>query len=342
MVLASVHALACALAGASFLDGPPEDAGARREWWRLRVVPLLACIGSVGTELSRGQVDVVMLLAVAAGIYWATRRRELWAGMALAVPAAIKLFPPVILLLPAWRRRWRMFGGVFMGLALTWVLVPWAALGTGRTLELYRTWFEVLARPSLGQGNDASRARELTNMNATDNQSLLNVIHNMAHRSVPRAQRPPRASDGARLAVNITGAALLLACAWVAGVRREDSPVQFMLVAGLWVAMALVVSPVVHGFYYIMAIPLLAALVFLAGRPRPPCPPWVSAAVVVGFGVVDLVTRFPGIGPFLRERGATLFSLAVLMILSGWNLRRISGRAIPSLVRPARESGPPA
>ena len=106
------------------------------------------------------QVFPVRLLsrkALAVALYLVGRRRDWVAGLCASVQAAIKLFPPFYILLPFWLRRWRLAGGLLLALLLALVLLPAAALGPARIVEAYRTWLDVLDRPSLGTGNDTSR-----------------------------------------------------------------------------------------------------------------------------------------------------------------------------------------
>ena len=195
MTVLSMHLLACALQGVRWTEPPPAEAAERQLWWRLRWMPALLCLTSIGTEFSRGQVDVIMLLAVSAGLYLAAHSRGLMAGICLSIPAVIKLLPPLILLLPFWNRRWRVFYGIALGLGLTVVVIPVVKLGPADDLAAYQNWVTVLVKPGLGSGNDTSRALELTNINATDNQSLLAFIHNWAYHS--QARSSPAAGDSA-------------------------------------------------------------------------------------------------------------------------------------------------
>src|SRR5439155_697232 len=113
----------------------------------LRGWPLIVCLGSAGTELSRGQVDVVVLGAISLGIYLTAASRDVSAGGCFAVPATIKLFPPFLLLYPLWRGQKRMLAGVLAGLFLLLAALPAVALGPSRTMALYRSWIQVLAGP---------------------------------------------------------------------------------------------------------------------------------------------------------------------------------------------------
>ncbi len=315
MGLLAAHLLACTLDGTSWLAPLPLDPDARRKWWWLRLAPVLLCLVSVGTDLSRGQVDLLMLFALSAALYLAERRRDGMAGLLAALPAAIKLFPPFYLLLPLWWRRWRMAWGVLLGLTLALVLVPVAALGPSRTAEAYRTWAEVLARPSLGTGHDTSRAEELTNINGTDNQSLLAFIHNWKFQELPRRHRPPQVSPGTRSTVYWIGALMLVGCTLAFGWRRRESPRERLLMVGVLVGMAFVVSPVVHNYYYLLIMPLLAGIVAHGLDSQNPAKRRRLVAALICFMTIDILARLPGAEPFLRDVGAPLLSLVLLLVI---------------------------
>jgi len=227
----------------------------------LRWLPALLCITSIGTEFSRGQVDVIMLLAVCAGLYLAAQGWGLMAGMCLSIPAVIKLLPPLILLLPFWSRRWRVLYGIALGLALSMVVIPVAKLGVAGTLTAYQNWVTVLVKPGLGGRRDTTRAQELTNINSTDNQSLLAFIHNWTYHDLTRGRRPAQATPAARVAALALGGSALLAFAGVIGFRRHRSSRELVIIAGILIGLVFVVSPMVHNYYYLMLLPLLAGLV---------------------------------------------------------------------------------
>jgi hypothetical protein len=308
LIVFSTHALACVLERASFRTPPPDDRARRRRWWALRGWPLIICLGSLGTELSRGQVDVVVLAAVSLGVYCTAANRDVSAGCCFALPATIKLFPPFLLLYPFWRRRRRMLAGVLAGLFLLLAVLPAVTLGPTRTIALYHSWIQVLAGPALGHGTDASRTRELTGMTSTDNQSLLAFIHNWRYWDIPRKKRPSAAMPAERYAVYGVGIALLIAIAASAGWRRQDQPRDLLLLVGLLIGLSFVISPIVHNYYYLVLLPLIAGLLdhALTGAEKVL---WLLAL----FAAVDFLARLPGVGPALRDRGAPFLSLFVLM-----------------------------
>ena len=151
LIFLSGHLLASALEGRGFKEGPPIEPSERRRWWWLRLLPLLICAGSLATNLSRGQTDCLMLASIALGIYLAASGREGKAGLWLSLPATVKLFPVLLIIYPVWRLRLRMITGAIAGIVLAIAILPVVTLGPSRTSQLYREWFELLAKPALGQ-----------------------------------------------------------------------------------------------------------------------------------------------------------------------------------------------
>jgi hypothetical protein len=337
LIVLAAHALACALERHDLRDPPPAEGAERRRWWWRRTLPLLVCAGSLGTDLSRGQVDILMLAAMALGIYLAAAGRELKAGFWLSLPATVKLFPVFLVIYPLWRRRWRMLVGTAAGLVLAGVRLPTAARGGARTGELYRVWLQVLAAPALGQGSDTSRLRELTAMGATDNQSLLAFIHNWRHHNLPRRQRPSQAPQGERCVSYAIGAFMLLGVTIAIGTRRPHTPRHLLIAAGLLTGVALAVNPVSHNEYFLLLLPLVAGLLDRALED-----PGGRAAnskvllVVAVFTLTDLAARLPAVGPWLRDLGLPFLSLFAMMAAGVMVLReRQPGRPDPIPLDPA-------
>jgi hypothetical protein len=94
--------------------------------WELAALITLAAITSywVRRDLFEGQVDLVVLL-MAAIWFWAwVRGGRWWGGLAIAVGAAVKVMPGVLILLPLARRRWGMVVGAVAAGAVIFVLQP--------------------------------------------------------------------------------------------------------------------------------------------------------------------------------------------------------------------------
>ncbi len=306
----SAHALACALEGNSLGTPPPLDPGERRRWWILRAVPLLVIAGSLGTDLSRGQTDILMLAAMSFGLYLAATGQTFKAGLSLSGPAVVKLFPALLLIYPLWRRKWRMAAGAGTGLLLLLLVLPVITMGPIRSAGLYKDWVQVLVKPALGQGTDKSLIHELTGMQSTDNQSLLAFIHNWRYHDQLREQRPAVAAPAERFAVYATGALLLLGLFFVLGIRHNDSPQALLIIAGLLIGLALIVNPVAHNYYYLLLLPLVVSLLHRALENKTRRKIHIALTV---FTLTDLAARVPRIGPVLRDDGFPLLSLVCLL-----------------------------
>jgi hypothetical protein len=309
-ILLSAHLLACALEQKEWREPPRVEYPARRRWWLRRLVPVAVCATSLGTDLSRGQADILMLAAIAAGIYLASFRKSFQAGLCFALPAAIKLFPPVLLIYPLIRRQWRMAFGVAAGLLILIIALPVATLGVQRTKELYQCWVEVLVKPAFGKGTDTSRLTELTGMGSTDNQSVLTVLHNWANFSAKSGSRPVNATTMERKTASAIGIGLTLVAVFYIGFRRSDSPHELLVVAGVLIGLGLLINPIIHNFYFLLMLPLISALFDfgLSQRDRK-LPAKVFLAPIVFFFAADIFTRLPVMGPHLREWGVATASL---------------------------------
>src|SRR5262249_13819404 len=165
------------LAGALEKTSPhPEvralPAGCRR-WWRLRTLPVLVCLPSIGHTLMRGQANLLLLALICGAIAALLRGRSLRAGLWLAGALCLKISAAYLLLVPLWRRDRRCLAGGLLGLVVGLGVVPAAALGPGGAAARYRELAEVLVGPALNLGGDRSRAKELIEVTATDSQSFL-------------------------------------------------------------------------------------------------------------------------------------------------------------------------
>lgn len=220
--------------------------------------------------------------------------------------------------------------GVLGGLLLLLVLLPAAALGPARSLHLYRDWIQVLAKPALGTGADKSRRGELTGMSSTDNQSLLAAVHNWRYHDLPRGRRPREAAPAERLPTYAFGLLALAAIALAAGFRRSDSACDLLIFCGLLIAVALVISPIVHNYYYLLLIPLITALLDRAWPLDPhKSPAWRILFPLLFFSATDIIVRLPGIGGLLRDLGLPLLSLLCL-VATGIVLLFTSVQSTPS------------
>ncbi len=315
----AVHTLARALQGP---NGPPPGS---RDWWTLRLWPVLACLIPLGHTLMRGQVNLLLLALLCASVAAVVRGRSFRAGVWLALAISLKIIPAFLLIFPAWRRDRRFLGGCAAGLAVGLVAVPVAALGPARTVACYRSLAAGLIGPGLGMGGDDSLAGELTDVKSTDSQSVLAVIHNVLHPDF--ATRPAKASAGVRLASYVICGALTLVTLLAAGRRRTGDALATVLLWGTLILDMLLLSPVCHLHYFslctVMAMALIAARRERAATPGP------GLVALFAYGIVTgLLPVLPG-GDRIRDFGVATtgaFALWLVCVVVLW--RRVR-RAAP-------------
>jgi hypothetical protein len=290
------------------------DAAGRR--LHLLVWPVVVCLPAIGITLARGQVDLLLLLLLAAFTAGLVHGRRFAAGLCLAGAICIKVIPAFLLLLPLWRRDGRCLVGCAAGLFVGLWLVPALVVGPGRTAELYATQFDVLLKPGLGLSEHGVRGPELLDARGTVNQSFQMVLHLTRHYGEPRA--PAQPAGWARAVGWLVTAAL------TALVLRRHGRAQgkgLVLLVGLLTVIMVLASPVCHLHYLTLVVPLAAAVVDHVLEGDAPWACWV-ALVLPGVGCTAFM--LPGLRP-LRELGLPLYTTLAL-----WTAGLLSGRLNPS------------
>ena len=325
-----VHWLASALEASAGID----QSGLRgsRRWWLLRTTPIVVCIPTIGHTLNRGQTNIVLLMLVCGLIAGLMSGRRFRAGLCVAVAICIKVFPAFLLLVPLWRRDGRCLAGTAVGLLVGLLLIPAAVMGPRKTVDAYRDFARVTIGPALGMSDDQSRAEELIDTTATDNQSFQSVIQASLHPD--RDTRPRQASRSIKVAALGLGAVLTLLTLWAGRRGRARTGPGLALFVGCLALVMLMLSPVCHSHYFVLEVPLVLGLLALAWERRArlngPC-------VSIGDkGLVNLRTAalfaFLIVGNILpqltslialRDRGLPALAALLLWIVS---LRALAGQ----------------
>jgi hypothetical protein len=284
-----VHTLARALEDTSGEQSLP---GSRR-WWTLRLWPVLACLTAVGSTLMKGQINLIVLSLLCGFLAAFVRGQTFRAGLYLAGPICIKIFPAFLLLLPLWRRDARCLLGCGLGLFVGLVLIPVVALGPKQTVVCYQDLSRVLLAPALGLGSDESRAKELTGIAGTDNHALVAMFHHAMHRD-PLA-RPTKAAPITSAAHWLLGGTMTV-LALIVFRRRlaQHQAAHDVLFGGVLMMLMLLVCPVAHLHYYCLSVPLIMSLLVLdrAGGVYP----GAGLGVLMAFHFVSvLVEQLPGL-----------------------------------------------
>lgn len=312
--LAAVHVMAGALERAS----PVRVMRWSRSWWWLRTGTILICLMAVGRTLSRGQVNPVVLLCLVGMIASLLANRHFFAGLCLALPICIKLYPAFLLVVPILRRDWRWLAGCASGLVAGLLIVPLVALGADGTAKAYARYNDVLIGPALGLHSNAIRDYELTGANGTDSQSFGAILNNLTNRNRVQGAPYPRWIRPAHWAISAIFSAITL---WAGLTTRRRDAVGTTLFLGALIVVMLPISPVCHIHYFIFAMPLVMAL-FAAMWERRPFPQ-VELAYAILFGanlLLNLVAALPGFESW-KEFGVTL---GATLLLWGAGIRELT------------------
>ncbi|HEV3119484.1 MAG TPA: glycosyltransferase family 87 protein [Gemmataceae bacterium] len=308
----AVHHLARALEEASPDPVVRSQPWGCRRWWYLRLWPILACLPPIGGSLMRGQVNMLVLALLCGMMAALVRRQSFRAGVWLAFPICIKVYPAFLLLHPLWRRDRRCLAGCALGLLVGLVLVPAAVFGLPRTWEYYQEYANVTLLPGMGLGSDKTRAEELIQVTATDSQSLLAMFHNTIY--VDRGQRPREASTPVRLAALAVGGSLTLVALLAASRRRRETATTTVLFPSTLVLLMLLLSPVCHLHYFAFSVPLVMALLDRAWQCHAlPWPGFGLALLLVANLVANTLPNVPGFN-LVRDVGLATYGNLVLWI----------------------------
>jgi alpha-1,2-mannosyltransferase len=136
--------------------------------WAWMLVVLAGLPPLVG-DLTHGNVNLFVLLVLSGALALFVRGRDSLAGVLLGLAIACKLTPLLFVPYFAWKRCWRVLGGVVLGLVLFLYpgVVPSLRLGWEHNQRQLVSWYGVLVEPYLVDGKVTSEH---------DNQSLPGLL----------------------------------------------------------------------------------------------------------------------------------------------------------------------
>lgn len=266
----------------------------------------------------RGQVNMLVLLLFCGMIACLIKGQSVRGGLCLAGAICIKLYPAFLLIYALWRRDWRFLGGCALGMFAGLILIPLVVFGPGRTYALYKSYAEVLIGPALGISDNPSRALELTNVVATDSQSIQAAIHNTLY---PDRYQRPRQPAGWVLGVHwLLGGVMTLLTLFAAGRKRGTSALNSAFLLGALLLIMLFLSPVCHLHYFVFAIPLVMG--FLAqemdsGRGLS----WGLVLIFLLNLIAEALPNLPGL-ELSRDLATALYGGVLLWLVAVHRLRR--------------------
>ncbi|MCZ2344301.1 MAG: DUF2029 domain-containing protein [Bacteroidales bacterium] len=315
---------------------PTAVPGSRR-WWYARTAPTYICLGAIGTTLARGQVNT-LLLALIAGMFTAMMAgKRMRSGAWLAAAITLKIIPAVLLLIPFVRRDGRTGVGLAVGLVAGLLVIPTLALGWEKAVDANDRVFNSVLRPATTGGGDTTRAKELTGITATDNQSFAAIVHTIRHPD--RAERPIQADRLTKMIHLGIAGSLALICLWVGWRGVGPHPADQLIYFGCVAMLMMLMSPVTHMHYYTFALPLVSGLWArsLASRPNAVFADGKTLALLAIWGATTGAVLFPV--ELLREARSFGVCTAMTLVMWAYGLFQITQKPLSVVEHDQADSG---
>ena len=232
-----------------------DQSGSRVKNAWLYLVPSLLVIIYIWSSYHLGQASLV-LLALMLGAFVALRsEREIFAGALVAIAAAIKAFPVIVIVYFIYRRHWKSVASLAVTLLFLLLVVPAPFRGFERTWHDLEKWSVGMLKYS--PSGIAQRPKRSQNWK---NQSLVSVANRLLRRvdadaaSAPHTPKYVNFTDLQFAAVNavITGVALGLGLLFIAVMPQrqmrttESDAIEFALL----LLMVLMLTPLAFSYLF--------------------------------------------------------------------------------------------
>jgi alpha-1,2-mannosyltransferase len=301
-----------------------------QRWFALRIVPILILLPAIGRGQMRGQVDMLIVLLLCCAAASLLRSRRFRAGLWLAAAICIKIIPALLLLLPVWRRDWRMLYGTVAGLVIGLIMIPLAVMGPHRVISGYQTFYEEVLLGGVAGNTHGRVGGELTGIKSTDSNSPMVIMHNIIHPI--KADRPEVAAKGVRLAHWLIAVSLIIISLYAGGWRasshflsgKAEAKPREILFLGVLLLITFIISPVFSPHYVSIAVPLvMVVLSILWERHSYPNIPFAWKVLFWSLFISHILTSIDrGVFWYLRDFGLVLFTTLMLWIGCIFLLRR--------------------
>jgi hypothetical protein len=121
-----------------------------------KALAILLSLRPIMGDLTHGNINLFILFLVVGGLYAFCHRRDVLAGLLLALAIACKVTPALFVPYFLWKRAWRTLAGCTAGLVLFFMIVPGWFLGNERNLHLLGSWTERMVTPFVVAGTVTS------------------------------------------------------------------------------------------------------------------------------------------------------------------------------------------
>jgi len=289
-------------------------------WWALRTLPIIILLLPIGRTQVRGQIGLIISFILCGTMAYILYGKRFLAGLWLSAAICIKIIPALFLLVPIWRRDWKMISGTFTGLLFGLILIPTIVMGPKGVMQGYQSFYNETLMAGIKGDTEGSRGKELTGITSTDSNSPMVIMHNIIN---PKPYtRPKNAHPLVRITHWIIALIMilltLLAAGWKNSGKLLSSKVEATSRETLFMASLIPImctaSPVFHPHYISMALPLITILISILWERNPPHTiPTVWKIIFGTLIITHLLTSIDeGIFLYFRDFGLVLFSTILL------------------------------
>ncbi len=262
-----------------------------RKWYYLRIFSIVVCLSPIAHTLMRGQVNLFLLMMICLSIAFQMTSKSFLSGVMIAGSICLKVFPVFLLIVPVWRKDYKQLAGCVVGLIFGLVIIPVSVMGVDKTKTAYSDFYNVLIGPSLGISGDNTRGVELTNLNSTDNHSVLAFLHGIEHPDF--SKKPAKPSLVIKIVQILMSVLFLGWLLWSKGIPKKGSTMEdahFLALASL---LMVLICPVSHSQYFVLALPLvMSMLVFSWFDTSKIVSPWLGVLLLF-YIVANLLPLLP-------------------------------------------------
>jgi len=227
------------------------------------ILLMILCLPSFLNTMARGQLGMIILFFAMLVFYLYFKRRDFWAGFALAFIMILKL-TPLCALVPYFilKKEWKVCWGIFCGTVLFLLIYPSLILGPEKNLNFLAEWYRIVQHGVSDLGYQSHLWKQLITPFAEDNQSLYAVLTRWFWPS--EESLVGQTNQWIRAGVNGFGLLALLAIIF-AGCkdRRSASGELLFLEYSLFPMLMIFISPVseIHHYTVLYLIVLSAWLI---------------------------------------------------------------------------------
>ena len=308
------------------------------EWKRqhllVYVIPSLVIAVYAWSNFHLGQPSLVLLALMLGAFVALQARRGVLAGALVAVAAAIKAFPFIIIVYLLYRRYWAATASLLVTLAFLLILLPAPFRGFEQARNDLQLWTEGM----LLKYDDAGVAQRPGRSNSWKNQSIFGVANRLLRHvdyDEQFAVHTPLYANVADLSFSvvnriIAGVALFFGLAYIAVLprrarrTRETDAMEFALL----VLLILIFTPLAFGYLFACLLFPLTVIV------RRLLTSWSPALLVPTLTAVALLALTIPLQRLAQANGNTMFATMILfaaLVLELWKTKRQS--ATESAVR---------